>query len=832
MTAAIDRAIADETTARRRAHPGPGGTPAHRAPVPDPGSGNDGVLTTTPLELRLGLGTVSSAVEVRTNDGPAGTETVDHPVLVDVPVTVALAEAGVLGLAGAAQPGPAPGPFAGRAARRLAQPPAPRPGPAPRPSPTRDWEWARWLPHLRPGPGGGPLRVGVDGAQLRARVDELVAVLDARAAVRSPGGRDRTWAGPTTVVVLDGAGALRRHARRGAAARRRTGCRAAAALPRPRPGVAAGRVPGHGRGHRRGRDPAARRPARRHDVRRRGRGRGRRRWGAPVRPGPRSAARRDPGRPAVRAAGGRPAARPAGVRRDRPRRRWRPRGGSARAAPGSCSASARTASRSSSTSPPTARTPWSPGPPASGKSELLQTLVAGLALANRPDEMSFVLVDYKGGAAFRDCARLPHTVGTVTDLDGHLTERALRSLGAELRRRETVLRSAGCKDLDDYLATAPAGSPPLARLVLVVDEFATLVEELPDFVGGLVGIAQRGRSLGVHLVLATQRPGGVVSADIRANTSLRIALRVTDPAESTDVVDVRDAADIPRAPPPAARCSASVPARCAALQSARVGGHGESGRPRSRACPRRGSGPATPVRRPPADEAGPARPTSPGWSTRPAGSPRIGAAPVASPWLPPLPGWSRRDREPARRPTSSRARTARSRRASEDLPGEQRRDPVTFGLARRRPPAGRRQRPQRPLHDAADAGRQPRRACDSHGPASLRAGRRRWRAGAAGSPAALRCRRGPRRDRTRRPAAPPAGRGARAPAAAAGDGRPGSHEEQRRSGRAGRPAALDRPAGRRLGRAHRGLRVGRPWPAARPLSAWSGRAPRSASASC
>ncbi len=254
------------------------------------------------------------------------------------------------------------------------------------------------------------------------------------------------------------------------------------------------------------------------------------------------------------------------------------------------------------------------GTTGAGKSELLQTLVAGLALANRPDEMSFVLVDYKGGAAFRDCARLPHTVGTVTDLDGHLTERALRSLGAELRRRETVLRSAGCKDLDDYLATAPAGSPPLARLVLVVDEFATLVEELPDFVGGLVGIAQRGRSLGVHLVLATQRPGGVVSADIRANTSLRIALRVTDPAESTDVVDVRDAADIPRANPGRAVLRAG-PGRCA-----RCSRHGwaatRSGRRRCRCGRRRGSGPAT-RRRPPATRLPPARPTWPGWSMRP-----------------------------------------------------------------------------------------------------------------------------------------------------------------------------------------------------------------------
>ena len=123
------------------------------------------------------------------------------------------------------------------------------------------------------------------------------------------------------------------------------------------------------------------------------------------------------------------------------------------------------------------------------------------------------------------------------------------SLGAELRRRETVLRAAGCADLEEYAAQSPDGAERLARLVLVVDEFATLAEELPDFVGGLVGLAQRGRSLGVHLVLATQRPAGVVSADIRANTGLRIALRVTDPAESADVVDVRDAAFLSRTCP-------------------------------------------------------------------------------------------------------------------------------------------------------------------------------------------------------------------------------------------------------------------------------------------
>ena len=222
------------------------------------------------------------------------------------------------------------------------------------------------------------------------------------------------------------------------------------------------------------------------------------------------------------------------------------------------------------------------GTTGAGKSELLQTLIASLAAANRPDAMNFVLIDYKGGSAFKDCARLPHTVGMVSDLDGHLTERALASLAAELKRREEILLRAGAKDIEDYWeATSRSrgrlGRPsvsaaePLPRLMLVIDEFASLVAELPDFVAGLVGIAQRGRSLGVHLVLATQRPAGVVSADIRANTNLRIALRVTDAAESMDVIDVPDAARIARSTP--GRCyvrsGASAPA---AVQSARIGG--------------------------------------------------------------------------------------------------------------------------------------------------------------------------------------------------------------------------------------------------------------------
>jgi S-DNA-T family DNA segregation ATPase FtsK/SpoIIIE len=187
------------------------------------------------------------------------------------------------------------------------------------------------------------------------------------------------------------------------------------------------------------------------------------------------------------------------------------------------------------------------GTTGSGKSELLQTLVASLAVANRPEELTFLLIDYKGGSAFTDCVHLPHTLGMVTDLDGHLVHRVLESLAAELRRRECLLAEHEAKDHPGYqaLRRRDPSLPPLPRLVLIVDEFATLVREVPTFIPGIVSIAQRGRSLGLHLVLATQRPAGVISGDIRANTNLRIALRVLDPTESGDVIDTSDAAAIP-----------------------------------------------------------------------------------------------------------------------------------------------------------------------------------------------------------------------------------------------------------------------------------------------
>lgn len=182
------------------------------------------------------------------------------------------------------------------------------------------------------------------------------------------------------------------------------------------------------------------------------------------------------------------------------------------------------------------------GTSGAGKSELLMSLVAGLAAWNPPDRLNLLFVDYKGGAGTNQFRHLPHTVGYVTNLDALLARRALVSLRAELTRRMTLLQGRA-KDLAEMLERHPGEAPP--SLVIVVDEFATLVREVPEFVAGVVDIAQRGRSLGIHLLLATQRPSGAVNENILANTNLRIALRMLDGAESTSVIGTPDAALIP-----------------------------------------------------------------------------------------------------------------------------------------------------------------------------------------------------------------------------------------------------------------------------------------------
>jgi S-DNA-T family DNA segregation ATPase FtsK/SpoIIIE len=210
------------------------------------------------------------------------------------------------------------------------------------------------------------------------------------------------------------------------------------------------------------------------------------------------------------------------------------------------------------------------GTTGAGKSELLQSWIMGLAASHSPQRVTFLLVDYKGGSAFSDCTRLPHTVGLVTDLTQHLVRRALTSLAAELTYRERLLASKRAKDLLTLEASGDPETPP--SLVIVVDEFAALIKEVPDFVDGVVNVAQRGRSLGLHLILATQRPAGVIRDNLRANTNLRVALRMADEADSTDVVGSPLAAGFDLSLPGRAM-SKTGPGRLVPFQAAYIGGH-------------------------------------------------------------------------------------------------------------------------------------------------------------------------------------------------------------------------------------------------------------------
>lgn len=189
------------------------------------------------------------------------------------------------------------------------------------------------------------------------------------------------------------------------------------------------------------------------------------------------------------------------------------------------------------------------GTTGSGKTELLRTLVTSLALTHSPDQLNFLLIDYKGGSAFGDAAGLPHTLGVVTYLDGHDGLRLLRWLTAEVGRRQAALRRVGAADIVDYHRADGRFAGEMARLVVAVDEYAEFAHEVPEIVQGLIDITRRGRSLGVHVVLATQQPTNAVTAAIKSNMNLRIALRMLNSADSRDVLDSPIAATIAQRTP-------------------------------------------------------------------------------------------------------------------------------------------------------------------------------------------------------------------------------------------------------------------------------------------
>jgi len=180
------------------------------------------------------------------------------------------------------------------------------------------------------------------------------------------------------------------------------------------------------------------------------------------------------------------------------------------------------------------------GTTGSGKSELLITWVLALAMNHPPERMSFLLVDFKGGATFGTIAHLPHCVGLLTDLDAATAERAFESLAAEVRYREAHLARQGARDIAD--------AEGLARLVIAVDEFAALATASPHLHALFADLAARGRSLGIHLILCTQRPAGVVRDAVLANVGVRISLRVHDRADSLAIIGIPDAAALPAHP--------------------------------------------------------------------------------------------------------------------------------------------------------------------------------------------------------------------------------------------------------------------------------------------
>ncbi|QWW19132.1 FHA domain-containing protein [Schaalia sp. 19OD2882] len=186
------------------------------------------------------------------------------------------------------------------------------------------------------------------------------------------------------------------------------------------------------------------------------------------------------------------------------------------------------------------------GTTGAGKSVALTTWLLGMCREHGPDRVRLVLVDYKGGAAFGPLVDLPHVEAVLTDLDEAASERALRGLETHLRRREALLREAGVADLSGWEALPD--SPALPRVVVVIDEFRVLAQAHPGVMEALTRLAVQGRSLGMHLVAATQRPAGAITAQMKANMELRVALRCLDAAESLDVLGNTVAASLPRIP--------------------------------------------------------------------------------------------------------------------------------------------------------------------------------------------------------------------------------------------------------------------------------------------
>lgn len=186
------------------------------------------------------------------------------------------------------------------------------------------------------------------------------------------------------------------------------------------------------------------------------------------------------------------------------------------------------------------------GTTGSGKSEILQSYILSAALRFHPYEIGFVIIDFKGGGMVNQFRELPHLIGAITNIDGNEINRSLLSIKAELKKRQTLFAENGVNHIDAYIKKFKKGeaSVPLPHLVLIVDEFAELKVDQPEFMKELISAARIGRSLGVHLILATQKPSGVVDAQIWSNSKFRLCLKVQNKEDSNEVLKTPLAAEI------------------------------------------------------------------------------------------------------------------------------------------------------------------------------------------------------------------------------------------------------------------------------------------------
>ncbi|MCM0761238.1 MULTISPECIES: type VII secretion protein EssC [Sporomusa] len=186
------------------------------------------------------------------------------------------------------------------------------------------------------------------------------------------------------------------------------------------------------------------------------------------------------------------------------------------------------------------------GTTGSGKSETLQSYILSLVVNYHPHEVAFILIDYKGGGMAQSFLGLPHLSGVITNLGGNATNRALLSINAEIKSRQCIFNEYKVKHIDAYIELYRSGvaTEPMPHLLIIADEFAELKKEQPEFVRALVSAARVGRSLGVNLILATQKPSGVVDDEIWSNTRFRLCLRVADKQDSNEMLKRPDAAFI------------------------------------------------------------------------------------------------------------------------------------------------------------------------------------------------------------------------------------------------------------------------------------------------